>query len=246
VTNEGTLDIVYAKARHLVLSPRAWIQDGLAHYAQPAFIEEQAGRQAALDYLIAHRAPLIEAEKPGKQHAAGWEAANSLINAPDDLYLQTKAMNVWWMLRDLLGNPTLGVLLDYRAVDDQDASYMQRVIEKKTGRDLQWFFDDWVYRDRGLPDFRVDSVYPRPIVGGGFMVTINVENLGDAGAEVPLTLRTESGDVTKRLEVHAKSKAAVRIEATTMPLEVVVNDGSVPESDVSNNVFKIPPPDAAK
>jgi len=246
VTNEGTLDIVYAKARHLVLSPRAWIQDGLAHYAQPAFIEEQAGRQAALDYLIAHRAPLIEAEKPGKQHAAGWEAANSLINAPDDLYLQTKAMNVWWMLRDLLGNPTLGVLLDYRAVDDQDASYMQRVIEKKTGRDLQWFFDDWVYRDRGLPDFRVDSVYPRPIMGGGFMVTINVENLGDAGAEVPLTLRTESGDVTKRLEVHAKSKAAVRIEATTMPLEVVVNDGSVPESDVSNNVFKIPPPDAAK
>ena len=63
---------------------------------------------------------------------------------------------------------------------------------------------------------------------------------------MPVTLRMESGDVTKRLEVHAKSKATVRIEAATTPLEVVVNDGSVPESDVSNNVFKIPPPDAAK
>jgi len=26
----------------------------------------------------------------------------------------------------------------------------------------------------------------------------------------------------------------------------VVNDGSVPESDTSNNVFKVPPSDAAK
>ena len=246
VTNEATLDIVYARARHLVLSPRAWIQEGLAHYAQAAFVEEQAGRQAALDYLIAHRAALIETEKQGKR-ASSSETGNSLINAPDDLYLQTKAMNVWWMLRDMLGKSSFGgALLSYHATEDKDGNYMQRVIETETHRDLQWFFDDWVYRDRGLPDFRVDSVYPRPIVGGGFIVTINVENLGDAAAEVPVTLRMESGEVTKRLEVHAKSKAAVRIEAATTPLEVVVNDGSVPESDVSNNVFKTPPPDAGK
>jgi hypothetical protein len=97
-----------------------------------------------------------------------------------------------------------------------------------------------------LPDFRVDSVYARPIVNGGYIVTIAIENLGNAGAEVPVTLRMEDGEVTKRLEVHAKSKAAVRIEAPTTPLEVVVNDGSVPESDMSNNVFKVPPPEAAK
>jgi hypothetical protein len=247
VTNEAVLDIVYAKARHLVLSPRAWIQDGLAHYAQVAFIEEQGSRQAALDYLTAHRATLVEAEKQLKPGAAGWETAHSLINAPDDLYLQTKAMDVWWMLRAMLGNPAFGgALLNYRASEDKDGAYMQRLIEKETHRDLQWFFDDWVYRDRGLPDFRVDSVYARPIVNGGYIVTITIENLGNAGAEVPVTLRMEDGEVTRRLEVHAKSKAAVRIEAPTTPREVVVNDGSVPESDMSNNVFKVPPPEAAK
>jgi hypothetical protein len=31
----------------------------------------------------------------------------------------------------------------------------------------------------------------------------------------------------------------VRIEAPTTPREVVVNDGSVPERDTTNNVFKI-------
>ena len=106
------------------------------------------------------------------------KTAHSLINAPDDLYLQTKAMYVWWMLKDMLANPSLGFLLNYHASEDKDGNYMQRVIEKETQRDLQWFFDDWVYRDRGLPDFRVDSVYPRPIVDGGYMVTVTIENLG--------------------------------------------------------------------
>ncbi len=245
ITNEGVLDIVYAKARHAVLSPRAWIQEGLAHFAQAAFIADDDGRQAALDYLNAHRTPLVEAEK-ANPHTASEETAHSLVNAPDDLYLQTKSMYVWWMLRDMLANPSLGFLLDYRASEDKDGNYLQRVIEKETQRDLQWFFDDWVYRDRGLPDFRVDSVYPRPIVDGGYMVTVTIENLGNAGAEVPVILRTESGEIIKRLEVRAKSKAAVRVQTASMPLEAVVNDGSVPESDMSNNVFKVPPPDAAK
>jgi hypothetical protein len=245
ITNEGTLDIVYAKASHLVSSPRAWIQDGLAHYVQAAFIADQAGRQAALNYLTAHRTPLVETEKT-KPHATDGEAARSLINATDDLYLQTKAMDVWWMLRDMLGDPSLRALLNYHATEDKDGNYLQRVLEKQTQRDLQWFFDDWVYRDRGLPDFRVDSVYARPIVDGRYMVTITIENLGDAGAEVPVFLRTESEEIIKRLEVHARSKAAVRIETASAPQEVVVNDGSVPESDMSNNEFKVPPPDAAK
>ena len=181
---------------------------GLGHYAQAAFIAGDAGRQAALDYLNAHRTPLVDAEKTIK---AGEEASHSLVNAPDDLYLQTKSMDVWWMLHDMLGDHPLGFLVDYHASEDHDAAYMQRLIEKQTHRDLQWFFDDWVYRDRGLPDFRVDSVYPRPIVDGGFMVTVTIENLGNAGAEVPIILRTESGEIVRRLEVHAKSKAAIRV-----------------------------------
>jgi hypothetical protein len=244
VTNEGSLDIVYARARHLVLSPRAWIQDGLAHYAQVAFIEDATGRKAALDYLNAHSTPLVEAEKV--RPTVDRETARSLINASDDLYLQTKAMAVWWMLKDMLGDAPFKALLSYQASEDKDGAYVQRLIEKETHRDLQWFFDDWVYRDRGLPDFRVDSVYSRPLVGGGFMATINVENLGDAGAEVPVTLRMQEGEITKRLEVHSKSKAAVRIEASAIPLEIVVNDGSVPESDTSNNVFKVQAAEQAK
>ena len=96
------------------------------------------------------------------------------------------------------------------------------------------------------PTFGLRSAYPRARVDGGSILTVTINNLGDAGAEVPVTLRMEDGEVTKRVEVRAKSKAAVRFETNSSPREIVVNDGSVPESDTSNNVFKVPSSDAAK
>ena len=36
-------------------SPRPWINEGLAHFAQALYLEQQRGRQAALDYMGLHR-----------------------------------------------------------------------------------------------------------------------------------------------------------------------------------------------
>jgi hypothetical protein len=116
---------------------------------------------------------------------------------------------------------------------------MPRLIAAQTPHDLEWFFDDWVYHDRGLPDFKIESVFPQRTTMGAYMVTITVDNLGTAGAEVPVIVKSGSADVTRRLEVRAKSKATIRVEIPAPPREVVVNDGSVPESDLTNNVFKI-------
>ncbi|HTZ94925.1 MAG TPA: hypothetical protein VMB18_00915 [Terriglobales bacterium] len=237
LTNEAELSIVYALARQMVSSPRAWIQEGLSHYAQAAFIETQKGRQAALDYMDAHKSVLVETEKDVVEKSTG--ADHALITAPDDLYLQTKSMYVWWMLRDMLGNTFQDGLLSYDGNQDKDPTFLQKLIEKKSNRDLQWFFDDWVYHDRGLPDFRVASVFSTPIAAGGFLVTIEIENPGSVGAEVPIILKTEKEDIRRRLVVHAKAKASIRVETQSAPKEVTVNDGSVPESDVSNSTFKI-------
>jgi hypothetical protein len=39
-------------------SPRPWINEGLAHFAQALYLEQQKGRQAALDYMGLHRSAL--------------------------------------------------------------------------------------------------------------------------------------------------------------------------------------------
>jgi hypothetical protein len=238
LTNEAELSMVYAKARQWLRSPRAWIEDGLAHFAQAEFIEKQKGRSAALDYLKAHATVLIEAEKQTSDKPGAQDATHSLITAPDDLYLQTKAMYVWWMLKDMLGRLPVDALMNYRAAEDQESNYLERLIEKTSQRDLQWFFDDWVYHDRGLPDIRIDSVFSSPIATGGFLVTVAVENLGNAGAEVPVTLEVEGTRISQRLEVRAKSKASIRIRAPLLPEQVTVNDGSVPESNPGEHIYK--------
>ncbi len=226
-------------------SPCPWIYDGLARYAQLGFLQEEEGRPAVVEYLLNHRGALAEFEKQNTAQGNNNAAEHSLINAADEFFVQAKAMSVWWMLRDMVGETVLTAALhNYKAADDKDASYMQKLIEAQAHRDLQWFFDDWVYRDRGLPDFRIDSVYPRQLPTGGYMVTITVENLGDAGAEVPVILHMKNGEATQKLVVPGKSKAAVRIRAATMPQQVTVNDGSVPESDMSNNIYKASTPNA--
>jgi hypothetical protein len=218
-------------------SARSWIRDGLARYAQVRFIQEKEQRTGMLSYLEGHRKALVDLEKRAVDND---QASNSLINSRDEFYVQTKAMNVWWMLRDIAGeNALTAALRNYKADDDKGPSYIQKLIEAQAHRNLEWFFDDWVYRDRGLPDFRIASVYPRELVNGGYMVTVTVENLGNAGAEVPVTLHMEHNEATQRLIVPAKSKASVRIQAASLPREVTVNDGGVPETDTTNNTFRI-------
>ncbi len=170
----------------------------------------------------------------------------SLINTVDEELYRSKAMWVWWMLRDMLGDQALKkALASYHPDEDKEPSYMQRLIQAQTQKDLEWFFDDWVYRDRGVPEFKVESAFTRKTAPEGYMLTITVANLGAAGAEVPLTVKFAGGEATKRLVVRGKSNGVIRIQVPKPPEEVVVNDGSVPELDLTNNVFKIEG-DAAK
>lgn len=222
--------------RLLFPSPHAWIHDGLANYAQARLIEEKESRQAAVGYMEAHRSTMVDSEKPGGAKHQGVP----LINASNETLNQIKAMYVWWMLRDMIGNSALqSALSNYKGTDDNSPTNMQKLLEAQSHRDLQWFFNDWVYHDSGLPDFRIASVFSSELPSGGYMVTVSVENVGGAGAEVPVILHMPDGDKSDRLIVHGKSKASIRIEAPSLPQTVTVNDGSVPETDMSNNEYKL-------
>ena len=243
-SKQAQLTAVHQLTHTAFFSTRLWIDEGLAHFAQAVYREQDSGRQAALDFMGSHRTALAEAEKAlERKRTQDSDAGDSLISTNiEDIY-RGKASYVWWMLRDMIGDDVLKkALAAYRPDADTTPSYMQHLIEAQTKSDLGWFFDDWVYRDRGLPDFRVTAVYPWEPSRNAYVVTVTVENLGSAAAEVPLTLKMEQGQVTKRLLVRGKSQAIIRIEASYAPREIVVNDGSVPESDLSNNVYKIEAP----
>jgi aminopeptidase N len=189
-----------------------------------------------------HRTAFSEAEKQTAAPKSDDEVTRSLVNTTNEDLYRSKAMYVWWMLRDMVGEQALKKVFGlYHPEQDKEPSYMPHLIQSQTQRDLEWFFDDWIYRDRGLPDLKVESAFSRKTMNGAYLLTITIDNLGGAGAEVPLTVEFAGGEIGRRLEVRAKSKAVIRVETSAAPIEIVVNDGSVPESDISNNTFKIEP-----
>ncbi|HVP42779.1 MAG TPA: hypothetical protein VMS96_05075 [Terriglobales bacterium] len=240
------LQLVHQLTHTALPSPRPWIFEGVAQFAQALERERQAGRRAAIEFMEAQSALLVALQQPNLPDAPGRKDTTPprrlepLATTSDEIFYRLKAMRVWWMLRDLVGDAALQrALHNYKAQDDGEPSYLQRLLEAETQRKLEWFFDDWVYRDRGLPDFRIDAVYPRAILAGGYTLTITVENSGEAGAEVPVTVETAHGQITRRLEVRGRQKAVIRIEVPEAPRRVIVNDGSVPELDRTNNSFDV-------
>jgi hypothetical protein len=224
-------------------SPRPWINEGLAHFAQALYLEQDKGRQAAVDYLMAHRSALHATDTADLSPASDDATTRSLVNSTSEELIRSKALSVWWMLRDMVGDAAVKkAIAAYNPEQDKDPSYMPHLITAQTQRDLQWFFDDWLYRDRGLPNFKVESAFARSATANLFVLTITLENSGTAGAEVPVIIRMAKGESVKRVEVRAKGKATVRVETPTAPQEIVVNDGSVPEIETKDNVFKVPPP----
>jgi hypothetical protein len=226
-------------------SPRPWVYEGLAHFAQALDREQQSGRQAALDFMAPHRESIADVETGLAANHQG-DTHEALIDTGNEEFYRSKAMFVWWMLRDMIGEqPLKKTLAAYRPEQDQDPAYLQRLLEARSGRDLQWFFDGWVYHDRGLPQLRVESAYPRATTSNGYMVTVTVDNLGDVGAEVPVTVKMVQGEITRRVEVHAKAKVSVRVDCLSTPIEVELNDGSVPEGERSKHTFKVEIPATA-
>ncbi len=152
---------------------------------------------------------------------------------------------VFWMLHDMLGETGLQhALAAYHAEADKEPTYFQKLLEAQTKRDLEWFFDDWVYRDRGLPDFRIDTAFSRKLLAGNgneYEVTATIEDLGAAGAEVPVVVESAHGERSVRVVVRVHDKGYARVGLPELPTRVVVNDGSVPEGKTGNNVYEFKP-----
>jgi len=238
-------------------SPRAWLSEGVAHFMGTLWVEKQRGRARALEELEATRSALALAEPS----SPGISPGQPLALAISPIYYRTKATYFFWMLRDVAGDAALSASL--RAYDpsaDNSLGYLrdkgpgtfEKILEQASvRRDLSWFFADWVDADKGLPDLTIDSVFPSAAQAGNWLVAVNISNSGYASAEVSVTVRSNTNSVTQRVVVSGRSKAVQRILVLGKPIEVQVNDGTVPETQASVHITRLdgttdnaPPPAA--
>ena len=217
-------------------SSHVWLDEGVAQFQSLLWMAQSQGREVAIGHMQEETKALALIEPMPGQNPGADEAGQSLIQAHDEVYYRTKAASVLWMLRSLVGDDALKHALQAYRNDklDSNPKEFQRVLEQSSRRDLGWFFDDWVYQDKGLPDLSIASVTPRALdqigdKGPGWLVAVEVRNDGGATADVPVTVRSGTLTETQRLRVPAHSSASTRIVFEGTPTEVLVNDGSVPE-----------------
>jgi hypothetical protein len=254
--------LVYSLTHAWIRSNHAWIDEGLAQFVGLLWIEHSNGREAALNAMqtASRSLALAEPEMPtsvssATPHSSSNDsssqssnaqptvspAGESLIAASGDVFFRTKAAAVWWMLRDIVGDDALKQAFEiYRqdAALDRDPTGLERVLEKTSHKNLRWFFDDWVYRDRGLPSLTIVNVTPSQLTSrdglpAGWLVAVEVRNDGAAAAEVPITLRSSLAAETQHLRIAAHSSVSTRIVFASRPERVEVNDGSIPEVETS-------------
>ena len=251
--------LVHTLAHAWFQSSHVWLDEGVAQFMSLLWVETNDGREAATAQFEAQVNTLALAEpeiKPAGAPIVGQasatpvkaEVGQSLIGAHSQVYYRTKAAAVLWMLRTIAGEDALKkALQSYRKVGaaaDANPEEFEKVLEQASGKDLRWFFDDWVYHDRGLPDLSIRHVSSRrtPDEGpkaGGWLIAVDVRNDGDAVAEVPVTVRSGTLTATERVRVAAHADAATRIVFQGTPDEVEVNDGSVPELQSSEHIEKV-------
>jgi hypothetical protein len=218
--------VVHALAHGAFWSPRAWLNEGVASFIGALWFEQSQGRTAAIENLNAGRPALALAEPATPGEGSGEDLPHA-INA---VYYRTKAEYVLWMLRDLAGDRAFAAALQaYDPAQDTAPDYWERLLEHTSGLDLKWFFDDWVYRDRGLPDFSIAGVYTSRGTGQHVVVAVDMINDGYAAAEVPLSVRGPDGAATDRVRIPAHGRITHRIVFQENPTQVDLNDGTVPE-----------------
>jgi hypothetical protein len=237
--------LAHALTHAWMQSPRAWLSEGVAHFMGTLWVEKQRGRTQALQALEASRPALALAEP----ESPGQNLGQPLALAISPVYYRTKATYVLWMLRDVAGDASLSAAL--RAYDpaqdfgkDTGHSQFEKLLEQAGARrDLSWFFADWVDADKGLPDLSIESVFPNAVQSNNWLVAVNVVNHGYAAAEVPVTVRSELNSATQRVVVPARGEAVQRVLIQGKPIEVQVNDGTVPETQASVHVTKLDQPE---
>jgi hypothetical protein len=236
--------VVDGLARAAFSSPRAWLNEGVANFLDSLWIDSTDGRTAAMENLNADRPALAIAE-PG---TPGQGNGQDLLHAVSAVYYRTKATYVLWMLRNIAGDRALAAALQaYNPAQDTTPDDFERLVERSSGKDLHWFFDNWVYHDRGLPDLSIGSVFSSPEVHQQNLVAIEMANDGYADVEVPVTVRGANTEITQEVLVPARGRVTHRLTFQENPTEVDVNDGSVPEvQDSIHKKFLVPKTSASQ
>lgn len=135
----------------------AWIKEGMASYSEVFWTEHEYSKDDAAYYLLGEARSYLEEDSSRYRRPIVTHIYREAIELYDR-HLYEKGACVYHMIRTELGDELFWKTIETFVADNAHATVetvdLLRAIEKATGRNLLFLFDQYVYRG-GHPDYKV-------------------------------------------------------------------------------------------
>jgi aminopeptidase N len=208
-----------------------WLNEGMATYMTAAWKEHAWSRDDYEREILLARQRYARAVAAGKDRPlvfTGWKEAGEMGGS----VTYSKGALVLHLLRREIGDAAFweGLRVYTRAaatggvVRTRD---LQHGMERASGRDLGWFFDQWVY---SLEPALTARHHLEGRLEGGLEDGAVVVELAQKGEKpwrigLRIAVETETGRVSRRIEL-TRATESFRIPVTGTPLSVRIDDGA--------------------
>ncbi|HEY0004420.1 MAG TPA: DUF3458 domain-containing protein [Pyrinomonadaceae bacterium] len=139
----------------------AWLNEGLATFMEASFREHAQGRAGYLEAMRENASLYYAEDKLRYRRPLVYERYRTPIDL-FDATLYKKGALVMHMLREVVGDQmfwkALNRYLNENRFETVETADLERAFEETTGKKLDWFFEQWVYK-AGYPEVRVRYVY---------------------------------------------------------------------------------------
>ncbi|TRU61153.1 MAG: aminopeptidase [Microcystis aeruginosa Ma_QC_C_20070823_S13] len=188
----------------------AWIKEGMASYSEVLWTESEYGKAAASYYLLGEARSYLEEDASRYRRPIVTHVYREAIELYDR-HLYEKGACVYHMIRSILGEDLFGKVIQtfvrdnaHKTVETVD---LLRAIEKATGYNLLFLFDQYVYRG-GHPDYKVAYSWDNQNNLAQLTVTQTQDEkeLFDLKITVAFAY-LNSDDLTYNLRIHQKEQS---------------------------------------
>ena len=208
-----------------------WVNEGFATFFEAAFNEHEGGRDA---YLYELREDSSEYFSEDSFQYRRPIVSNRYRNPVDlfDATVYKKGGFVVHMLRETVGDEVfwraLNVYLNEHKYQNTDVNTVKDVFENVSGKDLDWFFDQWLFK-AGYPELRVRQTYN----AATRQLTLDVQQTQTPDSITPaifrlpgveVEIRTAKGTINERVDITERSSRFV-FKLDSRPLAVRFDKG---------------------
>lgn len=212
-----------------------WLNEGFATFMEAAWRERAYGRE---NYIAKLRSDIgqyfFDDARGSRRHGL-----YNLLAKPDDSIFDSttykKGGAVVHMLRDTVGDEifwkAINTYLSRHRFDNVTSSDLKSVFEEESGKDLTWFFEQWVY-GTGYPKLRITSTYSRRTGA----LTVAVSQTQAPGRLTPAAFRLP-------LDIAVQTPSGVRMFSMPLLKRTEVASfalGEIPDSIEADPAFRIP------